>query len=56
MKEKYLLKTLTVSTGFVLLLSFTVKIFGISDWLVITFNIDFIPLQIFLMFFHLISK
>ena len=55
-EEKYLLKTLAISTGFVIVLTFAVKTFGICDRLILTFNVDFIPFQEFLMFFQLKSK
>ena len=56
MQEKQLLKTLVISTGFVIVISFALKIFGISDGLGLTLNIDFIPFQVFLILFQLISK
>ena len=56
MEEKYLLKTLAISTGSVTVLSFVFKIFGISDGLALILSIAFIPFQVFLMLSKLISK
>ena len=56
MQEKQLLKTLAISTGFVIVISFALKIFGMSDGLGLILNIDFIPLQAFLILLQLISK
>ena len=38
--RKILLKTLAISTGFVIVLSFLFNIFEISDWLGLILNID----------------
>ena len=43
MEGKKLLKTLAISTGFVILLLFAVEIFNMSDWLSLRFNIGFVP-------------
>ena len=50
------MKTLAISTGFVTVLSFVFKIFGISDGLGLKLNADFIPFQVFSILFQLISK
>ena len=47
MKEKELLKTLAISPGFAITLSFTVKIFGISGELSLTLITDFTPFKYF---------
>ena len=53
MGEKYLLEP-PISTVFVIVLSFAVKILGKSDGLNLTLNID--PLQVFSMLFQLTAK
>ena len=40
MEEKLLLKTLAISTGRLIVLSFAVKALGITDELSLTLNID----------------
>ena len=47
MKEKELLKTLAISTGFAITLSFTAKVFGISGELSLTLITDFTPFKYF---------
>ena len=54
--EEKCLKTLAISTGFVIVLSFVFKFFGIPDGLGLILSIDFIPFQVFLMLFQIISK
>ena len=51
-REKKLLKALRISTRFVIVLSFAVKIFGISDGVSLTLNIDFMTFEVFLMLFN----
>ena len=54
--RKIIVKTLAISIEFLIILSFVFKIFGISEELGLILNIDFIPFQVYLILFQLISK
>ena len=51
-----MLRSLAIAAGFVTVPLFTVKIFGTSDGLRLTLNIDFIPFQALLILFQSILK